>query len=697
MIVFNNISKLKEYLTQDYTKNTLNPVRFINVDSISMWNEVKEFLAPNKFIYLSEFCSADDTMPNLKRLYTTLKNESHSCCVLPLSEFLRVRPDIAEDEIKKILYSLSPEAQNVKIFFLMYRLKSVFKSLKIYDARKDNTIILLDTEEESNYSLTIIQKSLNLKLAGQAADGFKNYLKYWEDKPNKSLHFYTDNAIYLQDQNFFDDVKVIADAFGLLRYHYNLPTELLKTMGTNEDWGKLAVAVAQTGDIHKGFCNELNTDIFKLSLFSNFSAQPNFKQWLLWIWCKIQTSPHYSVQCAKDSNSVPEFIEKLYLGIFSNNEQFNSYNSKKFKGVYAERKEILLYAQIAVPEEFIKKVRNSEKIAALQSLTNISETEKILFFELLRKFRYADYDEILPILHKNFPALAAYLSNYEGVLSAEYQEYFRYYRWLKVTNTLNDNFYNWVCDIADNKGQNVYSLKSRNQIIEEEYSADSAIFFVDAMGVEYLNFLTQMFTTAEFQHFDISYQVGFCNLPSITEYNKDFWTNKNVAADIIALDKLKHSAQSYPENILDELTFLSTLKEKLLAALKDYDKIILCADHGASRLAVLARKSKFDKRFEGNGNEILSGGRFANAIVTDAKIYPRTIVQDDKIIFADYSRFIQQGGIGNEIHGGATLEEWLVPVITIKRRSTPSIPVKINSPSSPNKRRGISANKDFNI
>ena len=54
-------------------------------------------------------------------------------------------------------------------------------------------------------------------------------------------------------------------------------------------------------------------------------------------------------------------------------------------------------------------------------------------------------------------------------------------------------------------------------------------------------------------------------------------------------------------------------------------------------------------------------------------------IQDGgKIIFAEYSRFIQQVSAGNEVHGGATFEEWLVPVITIERRVKNSPRKKIN-------------------
>ncbi|MBQ7705972.1 MAG: BREX-4 system phosphatase PglZ [Selenomonadaceae bacterium] len=687
MIVFKNLEELKKNLTQDKKQKTLSPVRFINVDSISMWHEVKNFLATEKFIFLSEFCSAEDTMPNLKRFYTALKNETKNCCVLPLSEFLRVRPEIAESEIKKILNSFFQEPTNFRIYFLMYRLKSVLKSLEIYDVRKKNCIILLDTAEENNYSLTIIQKSLNLKLQGTRADGFKNYLKYWEEKPKESLHVYTNNAIYLQDQKFFDDVKVISDAFSLLRYHYNLPVELEKNFGSREDWEKLAVSVTKTGNLEKAFRYELNTDSFKPSLFSNFHLQENFQRWLLWLWCKIGNENFYADSCAKKSDSPKNWIEQIYIQIFDSN--------KNFSKVYDERREILSCLQVSLPEKFVDKIRQADKKLALKILTDTSVNEKILFFEVIRKFKFTNYDEVVAVLQKNFPALANYLSDSNGIFSTEQRAYFRKYRWLKVTNILSEDFYNLVNEIAENNSQNIYSLKSRNQLVAEEYFEDAAIFFVDALGVEYLNFLARIFSSPEFKNFTIKYQFGYCNLPSITEYNKDFLNDKNIAAEILDLDKIKHSTKKYPENILAELNFLSALKEKILTTLKNYKKIIVSADHGASRLAVLVRKTKFDKNFESKAREVFYGGRFANSLSGDKEKFSNFIEQNDKIIFADYSRFIQQGGAGNEIHGGATLEEWLVPVITIER--TEKIISSNKSSAMPNKKRGIMANKNFDI
>ena len=80
----------------------------------------------------------------------------------------------------------------------------------------------------------------------------------------------------------------------------------------------------------------------------------------------------------------------------------------------------------------------------------------------------------------------------------------------------------------------------------------------------------------------------------------------------------------------------------------------------------------------------------------DEKIFSSAIFDGDKIIFADYSRFLQTGAPGNEIHGGASLEEWLVPIITIEKTGKNSAREKIKI--SPTKKKiGIKENKNFDI
>jgi len=83
---------------------------------------------------------------------------------------------------------------------------------------------------------------------------------------------------------------------------------------------------------------------------------------------------------------------------------------------------------------------------------------------------------------------------------------------------------------------------------------------------------------------------------------------------------------------------------------------------------VLARQSEFDNAFPAEGRRVYKSGRFAEAKEGDEKIFPTALEYDGKIIFADYSRFIQRGAPGIEVHGGASWEEILVPVLLIERR-----------------------------
>ena len=687
MIGFEDLDELKKFLQRDNEEKSSSPIRFVNVDSLSDWFEMKNFLSTltANFIFLSDYCAGDDTFPNLRKLRHDLQRNARNICVLPLSEYLRVNPDQAAREINLFLNLHKGEVHAHRVYFLMYRLKSFFLSTKITDPRQKNCLLLCESDSADDYSLTIIQRSMRLETAGERVDGFKQYLRYWEKSPDASLTLYTENAIYLQDKKFFDDVKVIANAFDLLRHHYALPDEFKRTFGREEHWQQLAELIAATGSFERAFCCAFKVDGFGLNAFRNFGGLEKFQQWLLWIRCKLQNSG-YAARCAKVSTSPEEFVAQIYELIFSCADE------KFFDELCDERREILSLMKILPPESFLERVGQSDKRFALKILSDNSHAERLLIFETLQRFRFNELDAARKILQRTFPTLAKYLSDGAEGFTAEQAEYFSRYRWLKVTNQLTEDFNQRVAEIAHNAGKYIYAMESRNQIVREEYSDGAAIFFVDGLGAEYMNFFAADFASFA-EKFSFGYRVGRCNLPSVTELNKDFLQGRNVACELLDLDTLKHESRTYPENILGELEFLSTLKEKILRALDIHEKIILCADHGTSRLAVLARR-EFDTNFPAEGRQVYKSGRFADALPNDTKNFPTALECDGKIIFADYSRFTQKGSPGNEIHGGASLEEIFVPVITIARhKKIPALKIQ----PTPALKRGIANNKDFDI
>ena len=205
------------------------------------------------------------------------------------------------------------------------------------------------------------------------------------------------------------------------------------------------------------------------------------------------------------------------------------------------------------------------------------------------------------------------------------------------------------------------------------------------MGVEYSNYLSAVLKPLESDGYRVRFRSGYCNLPSTTEINKDFLNNRRVAASFLELDEMKHGGSQYPRTIEQELAFIDTLREKVCDAfVSGISRVILTNDHGTSRMAVLVRKSEYDKKMDSEGHTIYKYGRYC--VGTDlAPKYETAIEYGDKLIFADYTRFEQKGAPIDEIHGGASLEEWIVPVVIIEKADArkAKIVVKIVGPTEP--------------
>ena len=483
-------------------------------------------------------------------------------------------------------------------------------------------------------------------------------------------------------------MTVIADAFSLLQKKYSLPPNIVQADGDDAAWQKLAVVSAKKDLDFAQVCRaEFGGRDFSQAFFANYSSQDEFKRWLLWLHARQQATA-YTALCARNAASPADFIRQVYETI----TRLPRYPPYDFEQLCTQRRELLSLMKAVPPKAFLDTVRQLDKLTALRVLTALTHAERLLTFEILQRCSDEEFTAACRILPKTFPALAAYLSCgtiwHDAGLNDEQREYFLCYRQLKVQNKLTEKFWRQVQKRTAVEG--TYHLAARAQILNDEYTDRTGLLFVDALGAEYLGFIAEQLIPLA-NDCTIRYRVARCNLPSVTELNKDFLRGKNVVAELLELDTLKHSDAAYPENILAELNFLSGIKERICLALETFDKVILCSDHGASRLAVLARQTPFDTAFDGAGRTIYKHGRYADALPEDAKRFPTAVECANKIIFADYARFIQRGAPRNEIHGGASLEEVLVPLVLIERKRSP--PADIVSASK--KRFGAEHEEDY--
>lgn len=666
---FTSIDELRVFLRKDRNEVSLCPVRFINVDSMEMWVYVKKLLLSmsKRHICLSSFCSQDDTTPNMRRFATNIKNITASVCVSPLSEFLRVNPDIAKSTIKDILAREYPGNSDgkLRIYIPMYRMKSILQTFPNSDPRKKDCILMLTTGEDTDYSLTVIQNNLQVSIVGNEISGFKQYLQYWEQNPDKPLILHTENAIHYSNRVFFDNVRVIVTAFDLLSAYYHLPTMYCEADGTDKLWNQLAQIVSSEQTFENACCHEFLINKYSSRLFEKWSSFNWFQKWLLWLWARAKQPTGYLGQCINNSKCVDEFVELIYTQIT------NLVGNAHFGNLYAERKDLIKKMQVDVPSSFWSATNRFAILDRLRILSDNTASEREAIFNLLKEIPGADRSEAISILKSSYSSLGIYLdSSEEGFiedLPDDISDYFTQYRWYKAANVLPVEFIDQVKLFASQKGAPVYALKSRNLIVSEEYDENTAIIFSDGLGVEYVNYLCTILSSLKNDGYTIRPRAGYCNLPSTTAINKDFLNGRRVAVELLDPDEMKHGSNPYPKTIENELSFLDSLKEKIKTVFSpSISRVILTTDHGTSRMAVLVRLTESDLKVPAKGHAIYKYGRYCEG--TDmADELPTAIEYNGKLIFADYTRFEQKGAPIDETHGGASMEEWIVPVIVIEK------------------------------
>ena len=372
--------------------------------------------------------------------------------------------------------------------------------------------------------------------------------------------------------------------------------------------------------------------------------------------------------CANETKTVEQFQNELFTSIV------RYVSSSSYATVYAERRNMLRLMQLsALPTGFLSKLNALPEIDALKCLTDLTLVEKKAIFDLLKGLGYNRRRECYEILKYVYPDLYYYFvgnkTDNPANMIDRHKIYFEKYKWQKITNTLTEDFDDLVKQYAYEKGESIYSIQPRSLIVSELYDDDTAVLFVDGMGAEYVDYLSNLFADLQETEYAVSYNVGYCHLPTVTEINKDFLNGKKTLEPIYALDELKHSTFSYPLNITKEFDELKKIKELVLNAFNETTKkVIIASDHGTSRLAVLVRETKFDNKIKAEGLEIYRYGRYCIGTALEQQL-PTAINYDGKLIFADYTRFEQKGAPSDEIHGGASIEEWLVPIVCVEKRS----------------------------
>jgi len=271
-----------------------------------------------------------------------------------------------------------------------------------------------------------------------------------------------------------------------------------------------------------------------------------------------------------------------------------------------------------------------------------------------------------------YTKLEMYLADYDYG-TEQLTNYFKRYRLFKLRNNVDNQFCQDAFTIQFS------DVHSRESEMTKCFGSGAALLVVDAMGAEYLPLIVALAPTYLLKI--ESHCAVLSRYPTSTKFNP-ISGNCEKLPEIKALDNIVHygvehnQTKKYHENIAAVLDVVFPQIFGILAQnINRFERIILTADHGASRLAVLAHKLGFAKTLDNPSTDKPDDWRYVQT--SQGKHCPDEFVEtlDGKYwVVRGYNRLPKQGGKQFELHGGYTPEECLVPFVVFSKSAATTPP-----------------------
>lgn len=456
----------------------------------------------------------------------------------------------------------------------------------------------------------------------------------------------------------------------LLRAFPVLKGDLEESWGTKEDWERFAQEWKEC--LSWGALAEKHFGIdahFSAILEREYEQADTYETWLYWLILKVEGASEdaYLSYALGKSQHWQDLWEHIFLSLSSLSFQMREFEK------YCEGRKRLLEGQ-AIPATWVSEYQDAiaqKGRDAIWYLFAGTAWEEKMLFQCLADYDYTK-EEVMGVLKTHFPDLFAYMKSFTFTMHQKVPErlvplltkYFDDYKWQKLMNHLTPDFKAQVNTLAEHRVYNQFPIRSL--ALSQMKKENTMMYFVDALGVEYLSYISEKCKTYGLL---LSIQVVHGELPSITSQNTEFMNPAVI--NIKDLDELKHESQTYnyekqkiPLHLVAELKaidgVLQTIRDGLLT--KEMKSAIIISDHGATRLAVL-NDEEYGAEFIVGESKGQHSGRCCQ--VEEDPGIPFAAYENGYAVLANYMRFKGSRKADVEVHGGATLEETLVPLLQI--------------------------------
>lgn len=618
------------------------------------------------FVPMSGFCSAADKIPDIDRLFCYIEAADVNAigkkfAVTGLGEFLALRG--ANEAMHTLSRLKDLNVGGAKVVLLLRGLISLIPGLEAdprFDARRHSIL----GHAECGLSFTLAAPSVGLP----ALRGFKAMLAELENGRNGSIVVNT--AINLEHALF--TVRQISSAYEGITFSAE-GFSLARSCGTDARWEELLAELNQSDvsldEIFKkhGLDHNLESD------FYSRIAGGDYRSWLFFIYLKSKADSlqnDYLRFVLDQTSRFEDFIGNVLNAIID-----IRHTDKRFATFYKERKALVE----KFPESDIAAFVINSRQVATESIYMLTDGTKAEREEIVV---WLSNNGLVPQLESIYPALAAYMKKYVFKCPEHADlltDYFETYKRQKLSNQLEQSFLETVDKLALSRP--FTHLPTRDDIMERIDKDESYLYWLDALGVEYLSFVEVL---AQKRGLSIQIHIARAELPTITSVNRGFFDSwqgpKNGKNGDKDLDEIKHkdaggyyfTENEQPIHLVKELDVISSVINRAATelALRHHKRFLIVSDHGASRLAVLRRKEEqYDTDTSGKHS-----GRCCKLF--HPYELPFAAEENGYLMLADYGRFKGSRAANVEVHGGASLEEVVVPIIELSLKDG-SVTVKL--------------------
>lgn len=617
-------------------------------------------------VRMSDFCGGNDKVPNVDALYNCIEEadmnaRGNKIAVTGLGEFLGLQ---GKDRAKHVLLRLKDmNTGGAKVVLLLRGLALMIDDMRC-DLRFDGRRHMVVESAACDLSFTLAAPTSGLP----ALEGFRLLLADMESGRTGNIIMRT--AVSL-DKSLFTIglVNTAYEGVRLLARGFVLP----QSCGSDAQWaGLLAEMNKHAGSLDAVFDKHGLNENTASAFYAHVSGG-DMRAWLYFICLKSKADTlqnGYLRYVLEKTNRSEDLAGNALNAIMD-----VPHTDRRFAAFYQERKALIA----GFPESDIAAFVIPNRRLPAQSIYRLTDVTQAEREEIIA---WVSQHGPIPQLGDIYPALAAYIEKYvfqysqDAKLSAKFTDYFDAYKRQKLSGRLDQAFLEQVDEYAKERPYN--NLKTIDDIVDSVDKDGTHLYWLDALGVEYLGLIERY---AKKLGLSVRTSIARASLPTITSINRAFydaWQGSKSSSK--ALDNVKHGdTDSHspadgkpPIHLAQELQIIMDVISQAATELKmkRHKRFLIVSDHGASRLAVLRKK---EEKYQTDTSGEHSG---RCCPVFQPYDLPFATEENGYIILADYGRFQGSRAAIIEVHGGASLEEAVVPIIELSLKDS-SITVQL--------------------